>query len=592
MRLKNKIVIVLLLFCTAVTLMFGYFSFITSKTQIINKVSASNLSVVNVIDNNLTGMQKNISDWVTVFTLSSTIQNRLQNQPASTDKLETELYSGPMASIMDQMLATGNLDYLALYGTKSEPLYQIATDGSYGSGSLNEIWHTDIYKQTMALGGASYWFPLDDEDDPFIVNNQKDKIGMTRIIRSVYTGKQIGFAFVGVNKETIRKQYLKNLYDQERGIVILDSLGNTIVEAGKAFYSISDPNFSIYRGKTNIKQGSQIVYSSQDDMLVSYSEMDNGWRILYAIPLKSLIKELNAIKLFVLLIIGLAFVVSIPLMSALSWTITAPVGNLLKSMKRFQNGCFHERVEVKYNDEIGQLSRGYNEMVGNIKSLVDDAYILKLKEQEAELKALQSQINPHFLYNMLDTIYWEAAYAGQDRISEMVVNLSRLFRLSLNQGKSFTSMAKEKELITLYLTLQQMRFKDRLRYSIDIPDELEHFVLLKLSLQPFIENALIHGIERKREGGQISIRGELDGGYLKIIIEDNGVGMDAETVKQITEVTTDNDISLSDDTSGYGIQNVIQRLRYYYKENYRLKYTSEPGTGTQVELTIPVGKSV
>jgi two-component system sensor histidine kinase YesM len=210
-----------------------------------------------------------------------------------------------------------------------------------------------------------------------------------------------------------------------------------------------------------------------------------------------------------------------------------------------------------------------------------------LKEKEAELKALQSQINPHFLYNMLDTIFWEAEAAGQSRISEMIVSLSRLFRLSLNRGKSFTNVAKEKELIELYLSLQKMRFKDLLQYRIDIPDEIGGYVMLKLVLQPFIENALIHGIERKRGGGYVNVTGALSGESLRFVIEDNGAGMDAETVERILKVQNESDVYTAQETGGYAIQNVNARLKHYYKDRYRLKYNSEPGKGTTVELIIP-----
>ena len=315
--------------------------------------------------------------------------------------------------------------------------------------------------------------------------------------------------------------------------------------------------------------------------------MDNGWLIVYAIPLSLLTKELNSIKLFVFLIILTCILLSVPLTMLLTSFLTAPVKKLLISMRRFQNGHFDERVEVKYQDEIGLLSQGYNNMVANTKSLVDEAYVLRLKEKEAELKALQSQINPHFLYNMLDMIFWEAEKSGQNHISEMVITLSRLFRLSLNSGKSFTSLGKEKEFIKQYLALQQMRFADKLTYRIDISDDLDRYVILKLCLQPFIENALIHGIERKREGGYVHVNGVLENGYLHFTVEDNGGGIDSKTLKEITEIKNETDVNTAHETGGYAIQNVIQRLRHYYKEDYELNYESEQGHGTRVNLKIP-----
>lgn len=169
----------------------------------------------------------------------------------------------------------------------------------------------------------------------------------------------------------------------------------------------------------------------------------------------------------------------------------------------------------------------------------------------------------------------------------MVINLSRLFRLSLNQGKSFTSVAKEKELIELYLSLQKMRFKDSLDFVIDIPDELHPYVILKLSLQPFIENALIHGIERKRGGGCVSISGQRTGDQLMFVIEDNGGGMSSETLQKILTLPDESDIYTARDTGGYAVQNVQARLKHFYKGDFTLHYTSVPGEGTRVEIIIP-----
>ena len=276
----------------------------------------------------------------------------------------------------------------------------------------------------------------------------------------------------------------------------------------------------------------------------------------------------------------------------LSSFLTAPIKNLLMSMRRFQNGQFDEKIDIKYGDEIGHLSHGYNNMVANIKALVDDVYVLRLREQEAELKALQSQINPHFLYNMLDTIFWEAEAAGQERIGEMIINLSRLFRLSLNRGKSFTNVSKERELLELYLSLQKMRFKDSLEYQINIPNELDDFIILKLSLQPFVENAIVHGIERKRGGGHIRVSGVLEGQHLRFLIEDNGPGMSPEAMEYIKEMRSESDIYTGKDTGGYAVQNVHERLRHFYKDNYQLNYSSEPGKGTVVEILIPVVKEL
>jgi two-component system, sensor histidine kinase YesM len=588
LTIKYKIFILFYLLIVIISLTLGYYSYQTSSKQIVNKVSATNLGIIKEVDNNITVLQKNIADWVTVFSLASVVQDVLHNNASENQGLGSMLYSGPTASIMNQMLVTRNFDFLAIYGKGITPIFQESTDGSGGGNNFMQIQESSIYKKTLELNGASYWFPLTDENNVFIQNNTNEKIGMTRMIRNVTNGSMIGFIFVGINEDTIRNLYLKNLYDLNHGIVILDDNGSVLLNAGKNFYNNKTPGLSSSATKQMANPGSMIVNDNGEELLISYSGMnENGWHILYAVPLASLTKELISIKVFVVVLILLCLLLSIPFMMLLTSFITAPINTLLLSMKRFQNGHFNERVDIKYRDEIGELSRGYNSMVTNIKTLVDEVYVLQLKEKEAELKALQSQINPHFLYNMLDTIFWEAEAAGQNQISEMIINLSRLFRLSLNRGKSFTNVKKEKELIELYLSLQKMRFKDLLDYQVEIPNEIEGYVILKLILQPFIENALVHGVERKRGGGYLSVTGEIIGESLRFIIEDNGPGIDEATIKKILESEAESDVNTTPDTAGYAIQNVNARLKLYYKDGYRLNYFSEPGKGTRVEIIIP-----
>lgn len=587
MNLRYKITILIFLLISAVTFAIGGYSYTISKKQIINKVSNSNQSVLKQIDSNLSRMQKTIADWVTVFSLASVVQETLRSNTPDSVEIEDQFYNGPTASMMNQMLVTGNFDYLALYGSLSAPMFQVATDDSSGAYSLDKITPHNIYKESVALNGASYWFPLTEENNVFIQSNRNDKLGMTRIIRDIVNGNRIGFVFVGINLETIRRTYLTDLYDQDHGILILNESGKQLLAAGKETYDKKAVDFVMKQAEAGILSGYTIVNLQGGDTLLNYNINANGWITLYSVPLSSLTEELNSIKSAVLIMILASLLLSIPLLMFFSSFLTAPIKTLLLSMRRFQNGQFEEKVNIKYWDEIGQLSRGYNNMVANIKALVDDAYLLKLKEQEAELKALQSQINPHFLYNMLDTIFWEAEAAGQDKISEMVINLSRLFRLSLNQGKSFTSVAKEKELIELYLSLQKMRFKDSLDFVIDIPEELHPYVILKLSLQPFIENALIHGIERKRGGGCVSISGQRTGDQLMFVIEDNGGGMSSETLQKILTLPDESDIYTARDTGGYAVQNVQARLKHFYKGDFTLHYTSVPGEGTRVEIIIP-----
>jgi two-component system sensor histidine kinase YesM len=231
-------------------------------------------------------------------------------------------------------------------------------------------------------------------------------------------------------------------------------------------------------------------------------------------------------------------------------------------------------------------------MVGKIKELLD----AKIEEHEnlkkAELRALQAQINPHFLYNTLDTIIWMAEAKRMDQVVELVRVLSRFFRITLSKGKDWITVRDEIEHIESYLAIQKMRYRDILDYRVDVPDEMRDSQMLKLTLQPLVENALYHGIKNKRNGGSIIVRGlRLDGDLLQIQVEDNGIGMTQEQLMQIhTLLSAEADRAVVAE-SGYGINNVNQRIKLYYGQEYGLTIESEYLHGTRVSLVIPLQRA-
>ncbi len=238
-------------------------------------------------------------------------------------------------------------------------------------------------------------------------------------------------------------------------------------------------------------------------------------------------------------------------------------------------------------DEITELGMSFNIMIGKIKELLDS----KIKEQEnlkkAELRALQAQINPHFLYNTLDTIIWMAESKKTDQVVKIVSALSNFFRISLSKGMDWITIGEEVERIRSYLTIQKMRYQDILDFKIEINEDVTENTILKLILQPLVENALYHGIKNKRQGGIITIRARRQGmDEILLEVEDNGIGFTPEKLAQLRAELADDsgDIKLE---SGFGIGNVNKRIRLYYGKPYGLSIESEYTTGTRVTLVIP-----
>jgi two-component system sensor histidine kinase YesM len=241
-------------------------------------------------------------------------------------------------------------------------------------------------------------------------------------------------------------------------------------------------------------------------------------------------------------------------------------------------------------DEITELGMSFNIMIGKIKDLLD----AKVKEQEylkkAELRALQAQINPHFLYNTLDTIIWMAESKQTDRVIEIVSALSSFFRISLSKGRDWITIGEEIERTRSYLTIQKMRYRDILDYRIEVEDQTLNHTILKLILQPLVENALYHGIKNKRSGGIITVRAiQKNESEISLEVEDNGIGFAPEKLA-LVQAELENESSDIRLDSGFGIDNVNKRIKLYYGKQYGLSIRSEFRKGTCVTLLIPAKK--
>ena len=267
----------------------------------------------------------------------------------------------------------------------------------------------------------------------------------------------------------------------------------------------------------------------------------------------------------------------------LAKSLTYPLQRLRDSMSRVQEGHFDGAdVEIDSENEIGSLTKSFNVMTHRIQDLMEQ----NVKEQEAkrksELKALQSQINPHFLYNTLDSIIWMAEGRKYEEVVLMTASLARLLRQSISNEDEVVPLAREVEYAKGYLTIQKMRYKDKLEFEINVEPSILNIPLIKLVLQPIIENAIYHGLKYKESKGLLQVKGFKKDGNAVLQVIDNGVGMDEETLAHIYDKHKVNYHS-----NGVGVYNVQKRLQLYYGESYGITYESEKGVGTTATITIP-----
>ena len=265
-------------------------------------------------------------------------------------------------------------------------------------------------------------------------------------------------------------------------------------------------------------------------------------------------------------------------------SITRPIRELSKVTDQVAKGDLSVRTNIRAGAEVGVLRDSLNTMIDKINELLTQITTEQVRLRKAEFELLQSQINPHFLYNTLDTIVWLAEAGDQKKVVSMVGSLSEFFRTSLNQGKDIIPIREELQHVRSYLEIQQVRYQDILEYEVTVPEELERYLIPKITIQPLVENALYHGIKNKRGKGKIIIGGYRENTNLVLTVQDNGIGMTEERIQQVKDgishiVTNEKEI--------YGLYNVNERIRLNFGEIYGILVDSIYMEGTTVKVILP-----
>lgn len=295
-------------------------------------------------------------------------------------------------------------------------------------------------------------------------------------------------------------------------------------------------------------------------------------------------KQVSSFIFLVVIIVILIVIMVVTVTILILNSITRPIGKLCRVTGQISEGDFSVRAQIDTQDEIAVLGESVNDMTEKLEVMVS-----KIKEDErkmryAELRLLQEQINPHFLYNTLDTIVWLIEGKDSENAVKMVVSLSDFFRLVLSKGKEYITIQEEEQHILSYLQIQQARYRDILEYEVNIMHELYPYKILKMTLQPLVENALYHGIKYKRARGKITVTGSLLEDKIYLMVSDNGVGMGAEELEQLRiEIQR----PCKETKSGFGLANVNERIRMNFGAEYGMTIESVKGEGTHIRIVIP-----
>lgn len=551
-----------------------------------SELMARGQSRVQNLENGLAELNHSISELSVYICINNDILEILTAADAEEKNKNTQLWldEAPMRFIQDTLALKGYIKTLGIYPENGVMPYLKCLDSSAHLSTLQEVRQTGMYETAVGRTGAKSWKRILKNVSEVYWANPGEKIVLYREIFDLSKKKALGYLVIGADAGKYDALCEDALEDAKESVLLLNEEGEPLVRMGQAASWVVDDSF----GEDIIKEfeGRDSGYIKYQDQFLFFQKNTKTKQSTCILVPDSIITERMLGIAFTPLLMLLGILVGLfPILIFVSNVVTKPLKKVTFAMSEFRKGDFEQHVEVDTLDEVGEVAVCFNKMVRDLKQLIDEKYVMELREKESELTALQAQINPHFLYNTLDTLYWQALEADNEEIAENILALSNLFRQVLGTGKGITTVGQECELVKEYLTIQKMRFTKRLEYEINVEAEVKDIPIPKLILQPFVENAVVHGIENAEASSKISVTARRILQGIEFVVEDTGVGMSRQQLESVLN-TEDNERYRGQRVGRYAIRNVRERLTLMYRDDFEMKLESELGKGTRVTLRI------
>ena len=442
--------------------------------------------------------------------------------------------------------------------------------------AISDITKASWYRKAEESKG--YYILRLNAGDIFDRKNGRNFISLIRVINDLQNQRSIGYLVVNIPVEAFVSSYKDLGGKYGIRIILLDENDRKITEEITAFDSMIPGLTGNGASNTRFVKMDRIEYQ------VSYLETEYNWKIISIAPFRELSRESGIFSLIAFLVNVLNSVLLFLGSIFISRLVTNPVKKLLNAMKGIENNQFGTVDLQMGSNEFERLQEGYNRMVIEIHKLIKNIMEEQKVKRKAELDVLQAQIKPHFLYNTFDAISYLALEGRSDKVYTIMKALGSYYRTSLSKGSEVITLREEVELVKNYLTIQKIRYNDLFTDNYEIEDGIAHIRILKLVLQPLVENALYHGIKPKGEPGHIGITAVVQDGFVILTVRDDGVGMRKEKIREILSGRK------STDETSFGLKGTIERLRIFYGIDDVLSFKSPSWGGTEVILTIPLGR--
>lgn len=523
----------------------------------------------------------NLSDMIIFNTYLNTLINK-----EYTDIIDINADARSLRLLVRSFEDNNGIDHARIY---------IDDSSSYSSDGKNifpvsRIQNQKLLQELFSQKGLKLFVGSSQLEDP--PSYAESVLSMFRVMYSINDYKKVAFV---LRLDFAKKEFtdiLSNTNPTSDSLsFILDHDHSVIASSAELPLSILD--IQIQNEIMGIKdQQLNDITIDHSKYLILKSTVDlTDWTMITLVPYSSFFINFKDTTRMIALVSLLIILISLGLFSLISYTITRRLLVLCHYIKDAETGELVPIDTPVYKDEIGILYQNYNDMIDRIKKLLKENYNMGRELKSAEYKALQSQINPHFLYNTLDMISWFSIQGKTDEVNDVVYSLARFYKISLSKGKDIISIGEELEHTDCYVAIQKYRFANSINYMKDIDPDILPYSIPKITIQPLVENAIIHGIlEKEDSNGILEIKGRIEDGIIHIMMMDNGKGMDSGSTN-LNSSSILKEVSDTDSQgSHYGLQNIVLRLKLLYGPEYGLSIESVMGKGTVIHIHIPAMK--
>jgi two-component system, sensor histidine kinase YesM len=577
--IQTKLIVAFLIASFIPLILLGIVTYSASSFIIRKNVTRSTMEIMDQVDNNINYYLEEMEVVSADIINNSKLIEIIKNYKGTNDYEVLSTSKEVKKMLIDHIGARNNIKAISIL--TNDNVSFSSTYNIISNFPMRQWW----YSATLEKNGASLFTSIDPNTygiDTFTTISKKDPvITLIKQINEIYTNKPVAILTIDIYYSVI-EETLRKLHPNADGMAFLfDSYGNMLYASSEDNNNLVDKK-ALYSDIISLSNGADYKnINHQKYMRIYRTSSLSNWKLVEIIPYDELMAPANYIRSLTLILVSISLMLTFIIYFYIFNKVIKPIKQLSNLMNAVESGNLDVNISISGNDEIGKLSFNFNNMIAKLKEMKENIYSEQELKRQAEFSALQAQIHPHFLYNTLDSIKWMAIVQGNNNISSMITALVTLLKNSINKGGELITIQQELDNISNFIKIHSLRYYNSFDITYDIPDDVRKLGILKLLLQPLVENALFHGIESMEVGGVIHISVVKEQDRLLCNVIDNGNGM---SEYEINEIFNNSKTKFN----GIGIKNVDERIKLNFGTRFGLVLESEKYKYTKATIILPI----